>query len=244
MPENNVNDPITDQEIAFVHLLFTGTMTDRQAAEAVRLNPDTAADIKSRPCVSAYMLEHRVIVKQQTDAEELRFNQSRDRVLARLWQIADLPPEMTRNGMSAQVKAISMIIAIEGLIPSRSNNRHAVAIPGEPAPEPATPPFYVSAWMRNQQNGQSVDSQPSASQEEAASVPRSAPGRADDPPAAELSSSQPVVEGPAVPATLDALQTPPSQTTSPMPRVPMADYFAPDTRRPFSIDKNRFGRRR
>ena len=29
-----------------------------------------------------------------------------------------------------------------------------------------------------------------------------------------------------------------------MPRVPMADYFAPDTNRPFTLDKNRFGRRR
>jgi len=36
----------------------------------------------------------------------------------------------------------------------------------------------------------------------------------------------------------------PSQTTPSLPRVPMADYFAPDTRRPFTIDKNRFGRRR
>ena len=228
MPKNNVNDPITDQEIAFVHLLVTGTMTDRQAAEAVGLNPDTAADIKSKPCVSAYILEHRATVQQQPDTEGLRFNQSRDRVLARLWQIADLPPEMTRNGMSAQVKALSMIIAIEGLIPSRSNNRHAVSIPDKPAPEPVTPPFYVSEWMRNQQNGQSADPQPSTTQ----AVPSVDPVE-------DLSSSRPIVEGPAVSAPSNS-----SQTASSMPRVPMADYFAPDTRRPFSIDKNRFGRRR
>jgi hypothetical protein len=239
MPQNTFTGPITDQEIAFVHLVLIGTMTDRQAAEAAGLNPDTAADIKSKPCVSAYMLEHSSTAQQRSvepDTEELRrFNHSRERVLARLWQIADLSPEMTRNGMSAQVKAISMIIAIEGLIPSRSNNRHAVSTPNKPAPEPVTPPFYVSEWMRNQQNGQPVDPQPSTTQ----AVPSIDP--------VEESPSQPESsegEGPAVPAPLNALQTPPSQTTSSTPRVPMADYCAPDTRRSFSIDKNRCGRRR
>ena len=123
MPQNNITDPITDQEIAFACLILLGTMTDRRAAEAVGLNPDTAAYTKSTPRVSAYMLEHRATAQQhcvEQDTEELRrFNQGRERVLARLWQIADLAPEMTRNGMSAQVKALSMIIAIEGLIPDR-----------------------------------------------------------------------------------------------------------------------------
>ena len=123
MPKNNVSDPITDQEIEFARQILSGTMTDRQAAEAVGLNPDTAAYTKSKPRVRAYMLEHRAAVQQQLveqDTEELRrFNLSRDRVLARLWEIADLAPEQTRNGMSAQVKALSMIIAMEGLIPDR-----------------------------------------------------------------------------------------------------------------------------
>ena len=49
MPKNTVNDPITDQEIAFAHLVLSGTMNDRAAAEAVGLNPDTAhAWIKER----------------------------------------------------------------------------------------------------------------------------------------------------------------------------------------------------
>jgi hypothetical protein len=33
MPKNTVTDPITDQEIAFAHLVLSGTMTDRRAAE-------------------------------------------------------------------------------------------------------------------------------------------------------------------------------------------------------------------
>ena len=237
MLENNVTDPITDQEIAFAYLILVGTMTDRRAAEAVGLNPDTAAYTKAKSRVSDSMHEHQAAVQEQflqQQTEELRrFNLSRDRVLARLWQIADLGPEITRKGMSAQVKALSMIIAIEGLIP----DRRAVSAPNKPAPPPANPPFYVSEWMRNQQNGQSVTPQPATAQEEAAPEPQSAPGRVED--SLELSSSRPVVEGAAVPVLSN-----PSQATSSLPRVPMADYVAPDTRRPFSIDKNRFGRRR
>jgi hypothetical protein len=240
MPENNVTDPITDREIAFAHLVLSGTMNDRRAAEAVGLNPDTAAYTKARPRVRAYMLEHRPGVQQQLvdlDSEELRrFNLSRDRVLARLWEIADLAPEKTRNGLSAQVKALSLIIAIEGLIP----DRRAVAAQSKPTPPPVDPPFYVSEWMRTKKNGQSVDPQPPPSQEEASPDPQSAPGGTEDQPPIQLSSSRPEpseVEGPAVPGPLN-----PSQTNPPLPRVPMARDCAPDTRRLFSRD-NRFGRR-
>ena len=51
MPKNQVSDLITDQEIAFAHLVLSGTMTDRRAAEAVGLNPDTAAYTKAKPRV-------------------------------------------------------------------------------------------------------------------------------------------------------------------------------------------------
>ena len=179
----------------------------------------------------------------EQDSEELhRFNLSRGRVLARLWEIADLAPEQTRNGMSAQVKALSMIIAMEGLIPDRRSARRAVSAQNVPAPTPDHSGFYTPAWMRTQKDG---DPQPPPAQEGASPETQSAPQGADDPvptpdpPPTELSSSRPVVEGPAVPAPQDT-----SQTTSSLPRVPMADYVAPDTRRPFSIDKNRFGRRR
>ena len=55
MPKNSVNDPIPDQEMAFALLILSGRMTDRQAAEAVGLNPDTAAYIKAKPRVRALM---------------------------------------------------------------------------------------------------------------------------------------------------------------------------------------------
>ena len=53
MPKNKVSDPITDQEMAFARLVLSGAMTDRQAAEAVGLNPDSAAYTKSKPHVRA-----------------------------------------------------------------------------------------------------------------------------------------------------------------------------------------------
>jgi hypothetical protein len=221
MSENNVNDLITDQEIAFAHLLFSGTMTDRQAAEAVGLNPETAANIKSKPSVCDYMLKHRAA--GHDTKEPHTFSVGRDQVLTRLWEIANMAPERTRNSMSSQVKAISMIVAIEGLIP----NRRAVSVQNEPAPPPVPPAFYKAEWLRNQQNGKNVDPQQPQAQEEAAGPDQQpAPVRAEDPPSP--------TPGPVTPA----------QTTSLVPRVPMADHFAPDTRAPFKIDKNRFGRRR
>jgi len=63
-----------------------------------------------------------------------RFNVSRDQILTRLWEIANLDPERTRNSMSAQVKALSMIVAIEGLIPDRISARRAVSAQNQPAP--------------------------------------------------------------------------------------------------------------
>jgi hypothetical protein len=83
MPKNQVTDPITDQEIAFARLVLSGTMTDRRAAEAAGLNPDTAAYTKSKPRVRAYMLEHSAAVRHQLveqDADQQRrLNQIRDR---------------------------------------------------------------------------------------------------------------------------------------------------------------------
>ena len=65
MPKNKVTDPITDQEITFARLVHSGTMTDRRAAEAAGLNPDTAAYTKSKPRVRAYLLELSAAVRQQ-----------------------------------------------------------------------------------------------------------------------------------------------------------------------------------
>jgi hypothetical protein len=143
MPQNQVSDLITDQEINFAHLILSGTMTDRRAAEVAGLNPDTAAYTKAKPRVREYMLEHRAavnerLVQQQTE-EVRRLNLGRERALARLWEIADLDPERTRNSMSAQIKALSMIVAIEGLIPDPNKDRRAVSVQNKSVAPPVHP---------------------------------------------------------------------------------------------------------
>src|SRR5277367_1196787 len=155
MPKNKVSDPITDQEIAFARLVLSGAMTDRQAAEAVGLNPDSAAYTKSKPRVRAYMLEHRAAVQQQLvqqEAEGLRrLNLDREQVLARLWEIANLSPEMTRGSITGQVKALSMIVAMQNFIPDRNAALRLAVSSEKKSPTPPNPAkIYVSAWRREQ----------------------------------------------------------------------------------------------
>ena len=123
MPKNTVNDPITDQELAFAHLILSGTMNDRQAAEAAGLNPDTAAYTKSKPRVHDYMIEHRNAVREKLVALEVeglrKLNLGRDQILTRLWELANLSHEVTRGVIAGQIKALAMILAIEVLIPGR-----------------------------------------------------------------------------------------------------------------------------
>jgi hypothetical protein len=149
MPKNKVNDPITDQEIAFARLVLSGAMTDRGAAEAVGLNPDTAAYTKSKPRVRAYMLEHRAAVQQQLvqqEAEGLhQLNLDREQVLARLWEIANLSPEMTRGSITGQVKALSMIVAMQNFIPDRPTTSSGKNPPLRPStPRKSMPPRGVT----------------------------------------------------------------------------------------------------
>ena len=155
MPKNTVSDPITDQEMAFAHLIMSGTMNDRRAAEAVGLNPDTAAYAKSKPRVRAYMIEHRAAVRERLvgqEAEGLRqLNLGRDQILARLWELATLSPEATRGIIAGQIKALSMIVAIEGLIPSGTmNDRRLSPSQTQPAAPPVKAQIYQSQWLRQQ----------------------------------------------------------------------------------------------
>jgi hypothetical protein len=160
MPKDQVTDLITDQEIAFAHLILSGTMTDRRAAEAVGLKPETAAYTKAKPRVREYMIEHRAAVHErlvQQEANEVRrLNVIREQVLTRLWEIANMDPERTRNSMSAQMKALSTIVAIEGMIP----NRRATSAQNKPASPPVHPQNDVAVWPGAQQ-GKTTVPQPS-----------------------------------------------------------------------------------
>ena len=232
MPKNKVSDPITDQEIAFARLVLSGGMTDRQAAEAVGLNPDSAAYTKSKPRVRAYMLEDRAAVQQQLAQQEAdglhRLNLDREQVLKRLWEIANLSPDMTRGSITGQVKALSMIVAMENFIP----DRRATSSLEKKSPPAPTAQIYASAWRRQQQaTTNHPKPSPDPGQEEAQEEdshgvrgPKHAPDSAGHPPTDPRPSQ----------STFANRFTP---SEAPIPYVPL---FAsvPDLRVPFSIKKN------
>jgi hypothetical protein len=218
MPNHEVSDPITHQEMAFALLILSGNMTDERAAEAVGLNPNTAAYIKSKPCVRAFMLEHRAAVQQQ-------LNPSREQVLGRLWDFANMGPEVTRGSITGQVKAISMIVAIEGLIP----DRRAGSADKNPASPPSKPQIYVSEWRR-EQLAKTNGLQPNPVDQE-----EDGPGISHAEPAPGLAADASPEPGESTFA--DSLSL--SETESPSHAA-----FVRDTRVPFSIPKNPFARRR
>ncbi len=262
MPKNKVSDPITDQEIAFARLVLSGAMTDRHSAEAVGLNPNSAAYTKSKPRVRAYILQHRAAVQQQLVHQEAdlsrlsrpaveravegqrRLNLDREQVLARLWEIANLSPEVTRGSVTGQVKAISMIVAMENFIP----DRRAASSEKESAPAPAKPQIYVAEWLREQQ-AKTIDPQPTAApvQEEVQQEDSSAvPARPACPGSAGVA---PPSSGPSQSTLANPLS--PAQAPAPGPYGPGFSFvpdargpFVPDTRVPFSIKKNPFARPR
>ena len=223
MPKNKVSDPITDQEMAFARLVLSGTMTDRQAAEAVGLNPDSAAYTKSKPRVRAYMLEYRAAVQQQlvqqeanlsrrTVEEQHRQSLDREKVLDRLWEIANLSPETTRGSVTGQVKALSMIVAMENFIPGRrAVDRLAISSEKQSLPAPF-PQTHTAAWLAQHQpktHGTKNDPQPSP-----------ATGSVLGAPSSPVSSHPTVVKS-----------SSPSQPPPPVPYVPLFGSI-PDLRVP------------
>jgi hypothetical protein len=221
MPKNKVSDLITDQEIAFALLILSGTMTDHRAAEAAGLNAATAAYTKAKPRVRAFMLDHRAAVREQLVQQETenlrRLNQSRERVLKRLWEIADLDPETTRNSMSAQMKAIAMIVAIESLIPDRragsAQNRST----------PTHPQSDLAAWVREQQS-KTAGPQPS---------PDLAPDEDGPDPgaAADLGTTPGLTQDSSDTISASSAKTTPVSASAPGNRVPSSIEKKPDTLR-------------
>jgi hypothetical protein len=249
MPKNTVSDPITDQEIAFAHLILSGTMTDRRAAEAVGLNPDTAAYTKSKPRVCAYMVEHRATVGERLvdqEAQDLRKlnigrDQIRDRILDRLWELATLSHEVTRGSIAGQMKALAMIAAIEGMIPDR---RFSPSVT-QPAAPPVKADIYESEWLRKQQH-QAAGEEPAnpVAATEAQSAPLPVPEQEPRPNLA---------------ATAPNPHPDQNQTGLPTPLLPQGTNWVPQATgsgfdalrhaassltQPFSIQKGRFGPRR
>jgi hypothetical protein len=167
-----------------------------------------------------------------------RLRPSRDQVLDRLWEIAKLGPEITRGSMTGQVKALSMIIAIEGLIP----DRRAASAQNKLAPPPVTADIYEAEWLRNQRYAKNGDPEPTPPPSNC--HPDRSEAQRRDPRFSQTSSQ--ATPGPTDVTEPSVVAAPanPSQKPSSAPRVPMADHFAPDRRVPFSLKKNRFGPRR
>ena len=253
MPKNTVSDPITDQEMAFAHLIMSGTMTDRRAAEAVGLNPDTAAYTKAKPRVRAYMIEHRAAVREKLvdqEAEGLRkLNIGRDQILDRLWELATLSHEATRGSIAGQIKALSMIVAIEGLIPDR---RLSPSAP-QPAAPPINPDIYAAKWLHKQQH-QAAGEEPGDAVTAAEAQP-AAPQAPDAEPAPNP-VVKPANDAPPPPPDRDFDRNQPSLADSLIPqrlnRIPLSTdsgfhaLLDPTSspRQPFSLKKGPFGRRR
>jgi hypothetical protein len=223
MPKNQVSDLITDQEMAFGRLVLSGTMTDRDAAQAAGLNPDTAAYTKAKPRVRDYMLEHRAAMQKQLLDQESdrlrRHEQRREQVLDRLWEIAGLGPEITRGSITGQVKALSMIVAIEGLIPDRrAGSSERTTAP--PRQEKSLDPQRAIAQEDEPGLAGTETTSGSVGHKPPATGPTSDPGES------------------AIVNPFSSSETPPAAFYAP------AFFAAPDTGAPFSIKGNPFVRRR
>ncbi len=252
MPKNTVSDPITDQEMAFAHLILSGTMNDRRAAEAVGLNPETASYTKSKPRVRAYMIEHRAAVRERLvdqEADGLRqLNLGRDQILARLWELATLSHEVTRGIIAGQIKALAMIVAIEGLIPDRRFS----PLGTQPAAPPVKADIYTPEWLRKQQHepareepGDHVaaaEAQPAPQTPDLEPAPNPAPDAPPPPPERnydrDFDRNQPTLADSLIPQALN--------------RVPLSTDSgfhalldpASSPRQPFSVKRGPFARRR
>jgi len=92
------------------------------------------------------MMEHRAAVSEKLvdqEADGLRkLNLGRDQILTRLWELATLSHEATRGTIAGQIKALSMIVAIEGLVPDRRFSPLAT--------QPVEPD--IPDWLRKQQH--------------------------------------------------------------------------------------------
>ena len=146
MPKGPVETPITDQEIAFAHLVLAGELTDREAAEAVRISPHQAAYVKAKPRVKEYMDQHRASVRAglvQHEVEALaEFNIGREQILAKWWEFANIDPAKTGYNTTSQSKALDCLWDALGY-----KDNPASETPRDEESEPRYT-IYRAKWMR------------------------------------------------------------------------------------------------
>jgi hypothetical protein len=141
---------------------------------------------------------------------------------------------MTRNSITSQVKAISMIVAIEGLIP----DRRAGSSENKSAPPLPQADIYRAEWLREQQ-AKTIDPQPDPALAQ----------EGDDPGLTEPELT-PVPEAPHRPIgpAFNPSESAFASLFRASENAPLthasAFVSAPATRAPFSIRNNPFARRR
>jgi hypothetical protein len=132
------------------------------------------------------------------EVEGLRkLNISRDQILARLWELATLSHEVTRGIIAGQIKALSMIVAIEGLIPDRRVSPSGT----QPAAPPINAQMYEAEWLRERQHQAAceepgdpiaaTEAQPAPKVPEPEPAPESAPKPANDTSSPNLDRNEP-----------------------------------------------------
>ena len=168
------------------------------------------------------------------EAEQARHRKlSRERVLTRLWQIADLDIEKTRNSATAQMKALSMIVALEGLLPDR---RAAAA--EKKADPPTFPNVYQSDWMREQNARDAAQAgADTATDSPVQGTVTSKQIAADPDPVPHAPTAETATVETGDPASVPPAGSNAGISPSPYARVPDA---APDNRQPFRIRPNPF----
>jgi hypothetical protein len=141
-----------------------------------------------------------------------------------------------------------MIVAIEGLIPSRMNARRLSPSAAQPAAPPVEPDIYSSKWRRKQEH--------QAAGEEPADAVAAAEAQPAAPQIPDLEPAPNPAPKPAADAPPDRDFNQPSLADSLIPqalnRVPLSTDSgfhalldpASSPRQPFSIKKGPFGRRR
>jgi hypothetical protein len=174
MPKGPVETPITDQEMRFAHLILTGKLTDREAAEAVGMDPGRAAYVKAKPRVKTYMEEHRASVRAglvQHEVDTLvEFNIGREQILAKWWEFACIDPAKTGYNTTSQSKALDSLWKALGFEGPKK--------PGEAEPEPEPVDIYRPPWLLERQRGifseREERPEPELSSSEAPTAPESA----------------------------------------------------------------------
>jgi hypothetical protein len=150
---------------------------------------------------------------------------------------------MTRGSITGQVKALSIIVAMQNFIPACPGlpwDRLAVSAEKKSAPAPIHPQIYASA-SRAPQQATTIDPQPSPAQQEDSPARPARPGMPWSVPEPELAPGS-AAEAPPDPGPTQstfANRFSPSEAPPPAPYVRIFPSV-PDTRVGFSIKKNPF----